>query len=232
MVTMKTAVVTGIGKGIGRAVAQKFLSESYRVIGTVLESAPPEKIANLDAVKMDLSKPDSIKDAVQNISALAGDQKIDILINNAGTLLDENDIVLDPAKLRSTLEVNLVGTADFTEQMLGAMSEDAHIIFISSSAGSLEDMDDVEGSHFPYHYPAYKISKCALNMYMRTLSARLRKNGAGITVSSLHPGWVKTSMGGDEAPVAPEEAANDIFALALSHPQSGQFWFKGKKHPW
>lgn len=96
---------------------------------------------------------------------------------------------------------------------------------MSSSAGSLarsKEPDDDE-------YPAYRISKTALNMYTRTLAVRL--NGM-VTVSSVHPGWVKTDMGGSDADREPEEAAEDIFKLANSHVETGQFWFKGEKFPW
>jgi NAD(P)-dependent dehydrogenase (short-subunit alcohol dehydrogenase family) len=71
-----------------------------------------------------------------------------------------------------------------------------------------------------------------LNMYTRTLAARLRTEGSKITVSSIHPGWVKTDMGGDEAPLEPVEAASDIYKLLISSPETGQFWYKGQHHPW
>lgn len=68
---------------------------------------------------------------------------------------------------------------------------------------------------------------------MRTLAMRLSpKNGGDITVSSVHPGWVKTEMGGDDAPMTPAEAAEHIYTLAISNPETGQFWFKGEKYPW
>jgi NAD(P)-dependent dehydrogenase (short-subunit alcohol dehydrogenase family) len=140
-------------------------------------------------------------------------------------------------KLRKTLEVNLIGTIDFTEHIIPSMDKSAHIVNISSSAGSLNDtdMEDAKTSHFPFHYPAYKISKCALNMYTRTLAMRMqheRNSEDFITVSSVHPGWVKTAMGGDDANLTPEEAAGNIYTLAISKPETGQFWFNGKKHPW
>jgi NAD(P)-dependent dehydrogenase (short-subunit alcohol dehydrogenase family) len=75
----------------------------------------------------------------------------------------------------------------------------------------------------------YKISKAALNMVTRCLAIRL---DGQITVSSVHPGWVKTDMGGDDADIEPEEAAEDIFTLANSQVETGQFWFKGEKFPW
>ncbi len=79
-------------------------------------------------------------------------------------------------------------------------------------------------------WPDYKISKTALNMVTRILSVRLQNQD--IIVSSVHPGWVKTDMGGSGADIEPEEAAEDIFKLATSRPESGQFWFRGEKFPW
>jgi NAD(P)-dependent dehydrogenase (short-subunit alcohol dehydrogenase family) len=69
-------------------------------------------------------------------------------------------------------------------------------------------------------------------MYTRTLANRLLNEGQDITVSSVHPGWVRTEMGGEEAPMIPEEAAEHIFKLATSKVETGQFWFKGEKYPW
>ena len=85
-------------------------------------------------------------------------------------------------------------------------------------------------SHFPYHYPSYKISKAALNMYTRTLALRLKESD--IIVSSVHPGWARTDMGGQDADISPEEAAEGIYGVATSKPETGQFWFRGKHLPW
>ena len=247
---MKTAVITGIGRGIGRALAARFLDEGYAVIGTSQTGAVDYSHANLRIVQLDLASPDSIKRCAEVIAKSgsvgvtdAGSSnvtKIDILINNAGALLDEDETSVIIEKLRQTLEVNLFGTIDLTEQIIplmthgetGGNAAGGHIVSISSQAGSLQEMDRIMDSHEPYHYPAYKISKCALNMYVRTLAVRLQHEGAGVAVSAVHPGWVKTDMGGDEAPTTPEEAAANIFKLAISHPETGQFWFNGKKYPW
>jgi NAD(P)-dependent dehydrogenase (short-subunit alcohol dehydrogenase family) len=227
---MKIVLITGIGRGIGRALAEKFLAEGYAVIGTTLSSAAPIGNANLKTFPLDLSSPESIKDCAEKI--MGSGAKIDILINNAGVLFDGEETHLIADRLRKTLEVNLIGTADFTERIVPMMNKDGHIICISSQAGSITDMDHIEDSHFPYYYPAYKISKCALNMYVRTLAARLHHEGVGIIVSAVHPGWVRTDMGGKEAPTAPEEAALGIFKLAVSRPETGRFWYDGKKFPW
>jgi NAD(P)-dependent dehydrogenase (short-subunit alcohol dehydrogenase family) len=227
---MKTILITGISKGIGKALAQKFLKEGHSVIGTFFSGEIDFAHEHLKAYHLDLSKPESIKECVQAISDSGA--KIDILINNAGGLFDDEKAELHIDLLRKTLEVNLIGTADFTEKILTSITKEGHIVFIASSAGSLTETDYKTHSHHPNQYPAYKISKAALNMYMRTLAMRLEHEERNITVSSVHPGWVKTEMGGDEAPMTPEEAAGHIYTLAISKPETGQFWFKGNKYPW
>ncbi len=223
---MKTALITGVGKGIGKALKEKFLSEGFFVVGTYNSEKPNEE-KNFVSLKLDLSKKESVANCIKEISKL--NKKVDILINNAGAMFDEDKTALVPDKLRQTLEVNLIGTADFTEKTIPNLSKDAHIVFVSSEAGSITLTE--EGiSHEPGHYPAYKISKAALNMYMATLADRTMKEG--LIVSSVHPGWVRTAIGGDEAPITPQEAAADIFTLAISKPQTGGFWFKGKREPW
>jgi NAD(P)-dependent dehydrogenase (short-subunit alcohol dehydrogenase family) len=227
---MKKVLITGIGRGIGKALAEKFLKEGFFVVGTVLTSQKPEDKENLKVYQLDLASPESIDHCCADIQR--DGYIFDILINNAGALFDDDETHLLVDKLRKTLEVNLIGTIDFTEHIIPLINKGGHIVSITSAAGSLLDMDNVESSHFPYHYPAYKISKCAMNMYVRTLATLLKHEGTNITVSAVHPGWVKTDMGGGDATITPEEAANDIFKLALSRPETGQFWFKGEHCPW
>ncbi len=224
---MRTVVITGIGKGIGKALAEKFVAEGYAVIGTVRSGT--SSIAGVREYALDLADPESIKSATEAILATA--PAIDILINNAGVLLDEDWTSLNPDLLRKTFEVNVIGTAAFTEALKERVAASGgHIVNMSSTAGSLTlESGDGSASHFPHHYPAYKISKTALNMYTRTLAMEL--HGKAI-VSSVHPGWVKTDMGGEEADMTPAEAAEGIFTIAVSHPETGQFWFKGDNLPW
>ena len=223
---MKTALITGISRGIGEALAKKFLEEGYRVFGTSLSGKSTISDENFSVHQLDLASSESIKNCVEQIAKTG--VKIDILINNAGVLLDEEETVVDLDKLRKTLEVNLIGTIDLTEQIIPLISEKGHVINLSSTAGSLGRADT--SSHYPHHYPAYKISKTALNMYTKTLAIRLKSKD--IIVSSVHPGWVRTDMGGEEADISPEESAQGIFNLAASRPATGQFWFNGDRLPW
>lgn len=227
---MKYVIVTGISRGIGQALAEKFLEQGFFVIGTTTGDKAPLENSNLKVFNLDLSKAESIEKFADDVSLL--NVKINILINNAGGLFDEEETKVIVEKLRKTLEVNLIGTIDLTERLVEKLDNNAHIVNVSSAAGSLEDTEHVEDSHYPYHYPAYKISKCALNMYTRTLALRMKNEGKTITVSSVHPGWVRTDMGGEEAPVLPSEAAQNIYNLAVSNPPTGHFWFNGKSYPW
>jgi len=228
---MKTILITGISSGIGKALAHTFLKEGHAVIGTYLSGTIDYSHENLKTFPLDLSRPDSIASCVASL--VDAGITLDILLNNAGGLFDDATTRLDIDLLRRTLEVNLIGTADFTERILtSSLARDSHVIFLASSAGSLSETDHKTHSHHPNQYPAYKISKAALNMYMRTLAMRLEHEEKNITVSSVHPGWVKTEMGGGEAPMTPDEAARHIYTLALSKPETGQFWFKDQKYPW
>lgn len=218
---MKTIVITGASRGIGKALAERFLKHGDFVIGTSTSGTSPIEHDRLLMLQLDLSNPESIAACTKSI--IDSGRKIDILINNAGIWSGiEDDPMIHMDILRKTLEVNLFGTADFTERLIPVMNDGGHIVSVSSRAGSLTKQTHA-------NYPDYKISKAALNMLTRCLAMRL--NGK-ITVSSVHPGWVKTDMGGSDADIEPEEAAEDIFKLATSKPETGQFWYKGEKFPW
>lgn len=227
---MKTALITGVGRGIGKALAQKFLKEGWNVIGTSQSGKIDYEYKNLKVFGLEMTSNDSVEALIGELGK--NGTKLDMLINNAGILVDNDDTKVTVDNLKKTMSVNLFGTIELTERMISKMNASSHIINISSSAGSLTGATDLRTTHYPYHYPAYKISKAALNMYTRTLATRLNNEGSSIIVSSVHPGWVKTDMGGDDAPITPEEAATDIYKLAISNPETGQFWYKGNKYPW
>ncbi len=222
---MKKIIITGVTRGIGKALAEKFLKEGWQVIGTTTTGDADFQNPNLEIFLLDLSSPESIEKCTEAIKTKY--PAVEILINNAGVLCDEEETKLVVEKLRQTLGVNLIGTTDFCERLVPIIKE--HIVNISSTAGSLELAH--EGvSHEPHHYPAYKISKAALNMYTVTLASHLAPSN--VFVSSIHPGWVKTDMGGDEASLTTEEAATGIFDTIFSIKESGLFWYQGKRLPW
>ncbi|HLF53815.1 MAG TPA: SDR family NAD(P)-dependent oxidoreductase [Candidatus Nanoarchaeia archaeon] len=222
---MKTILITGVSRGIGKSLAQRFLENGDFVIGTSTTGKANWNHKDLKILELNLAQPKSIKGCVKKIKELG--KKIDILINNAGMVVEDEPTkpYVDVSYLRQTLEVNLIGTADFTDGIIPLINQNGHILNISSRAGSF-----AYGLNYPsYNYPAYKISKAALNMFTVTLASKLKDK---IIVSSVHPGWVKTDMGGEDAETEPEEAAEHIFKLANSNIETGQSWFEGKKFPW
>ena len=226
---MKTVIITGASRGIGLATAKKFLAEGWRVIGTYLNTPLPLQDENLIAIQYDQGNSESIAKLAGQIKDISS--HIDALINNAGILLDANDKTADSAKIRKTLEVNVVGIIDLTERLLSLFQKGGHIVNLNSGYGSISApiLDDETSA-------GYRISKAALNMYTRHLAFRLEPRG--IIASSLAPGWVKTDMGYSVATETegpdrtPEQAAEDIFQVVATVKETGQFWRLGKKTEW
>jgi NAD(P)-dependent dehydrogenase (short-subunit alcohol dehydrogenase family) len=217
---MKTLLITGVSRGIGKATAAIFIERGWQVIGTSTSGKAPLAGKNLEMHKLDFLADDSIKEFAGLIKRSGA--KIDVMINNAGISLDKSDKITQAA-LKKTLQVNLIGLIELTEDLLDNVSDGGHIINISSTVGSFT------GYSTPYA-PSYAISKVALNMYTRILAGRL--SGRNITVSSVHPGWVKTDMGGSMAPRTPAVAAENIYNIAISKIESGFFWYDGRKTDW
>lgn len=221
---MKTVLITGVSSGIGLATFNKFLSEGYYVIGTQRKLKDIEldpallQSQNYKLIEMELTDSNSIKSAVTEISKLS--LPIDILINNAGVLLDSETDTISINALRITLEVNLVGLIDFTEQLLPKLVAQATIVNLGSSLGNVLEANK--------HFPSYRISKAGVHMYSRALADRLESTGS--KVYCVSPGWVKSHVGGTSAPREPQDAALDIFNLTLQNNiPSGEFVQFGDK---
>lgn len=218
---MKTVFITGMNRGIGKSIALKFLKEGYFVIGTSISGEVDFSDPNLKIFALDLYSDESILECSKNVKNFG--KNIDIYINNAGVLLDVDETEVDTELLRKTLQVNLIGAIDLTQKNLPMINEGGHIINISSSAGSMANVHHAE-------YPAYKISKAGVNMFTSWLAFKLKGK---ITVSSIHPGRVKTDMGDWEGDMDIDEAAEYIYETAIKKDlETGQFWFKGEKFPW
>lgn len=216
---MKNVLITGVSRGMGRAFAEKFLSEGWRVMGTSTSGRYPMVHEHLRVYKLDISDPEGVQKFVDEIKKTG--EKIDVLINNAGIYLNET-FPMKRKELQKTLDVNLIGLIDLTEKLTPFINDGGCIINMSSGAGSITEFED--------GYPAYSISKVGVNMYTRNLAVALKNRK--IIISAFDPGWVRTDMGGSDATRDPSEPAEEMYTLATSKVDSGYFWHKGKKRNW
>lgn len=217
----KVGIITGASRGLGLATAS-LLAETpnYQVLGTSTNGAHSFEHARFTGLALNLADPESIGAFLSSLQ----ERELDFLVNNAGILLEEWDSTeITQELLRQTFEVNLFGTVALTEGLLPLLKPGSHIINITSDWGSFS------GASSPCQ-PHYKMSKAALNMYTKVLAERLVDRN--ITVSSLDPGWIRTDMGGAQAPRNPGEVAAEIINLLESNVKSGQFWHRGNVRDW
>ncbi len=231
----KTAVITGAGRGIGKAIATVFAKAGACSVLVVRDRAVGEQIASelsKTGYKADVGVADVTEPAQISMLVLDLVQRhpvIDVLVNNAGIFLDEDRAMrpsqIDPLVFQRTLNVNLLGPMSMCNAFVPLLSTGGRIINVSSSMGQFAGESDGYG-------PAYSVSKVGLNMYTQLLAADLRDRK--IMVDALDPGWVKTDMGGSGAPIEPENAAKTALFLAM-RPQSSQtglFWRDQQIIPW
>ena len=211
------ALVTGANKGIGLEVVRQLAAREWRVFLTGRSLPSVRKAASsigplVTPVPLDITSRISIEAAYSVTSHTVN--HLDVLINNAGILDQDEGSIFDlPAKrLRRMFETNTIGALLVTQTFLPLLrkSPSGRIINVSSGAGQLSDTGTWA--------PAYSISKTALNGVTAQFAAALANSN--IAVNSVCPGWVKTDMGGREAPRSVEEGADTIVWLAIEAPQS------------
>ena len=227
-VDQKIILITGATRGIGFAAARLLVARGTRVIVASRDlsraTASAEKLG-CDAVQLDITDQQSVDDAAYLLKERHG--RLDVLVNNSAILLDHYLGLLDLKIeiLRETLETNLIGTLRVTRAMLPLLkgSSDARVVNLSSGAGQLD------GEPQPWA-PAYSISKTALNMLTQQLTVAL----PDVMVNSMCPGWCRTEMGGEEAPLTAEEGADTLVWLALDASNSlcGKFVKQRQVIPW
>jgi NAD(P)-dependent dehydrogenase (short-subunit alcohol dehydrogenase family) len=223
----RTVVITGANRGLGLEFARQYAAAGWQVIGTARR---PDAATDLKAIEVRVMQLDVADDAsVERLAHDLGDQPIDLLINNAGVAFRGEtfaDAKFD--EVERTLAVNTIGPMRVTRALLPNLrgGKAKRIVSISSGLGSIHGN---EGGGFY----GYRESKAALNMFMRSLAADLRD--AGFICIVMSPGWVKTDMGGPEAPLTPEESIKGMREVIdrLTSEDSGQFWsYDGKQLKW
>ena len=231
----RIALVTGANRGLGFEIARQLARRGLKVLlasRTLTKGRAAAKLLaveglEVEPVRLDVTDPDQIKTLARDLRARPGG--LDVLVNNAGVLLDPRDgRFLDSrqATYERTLATNVLGPLMLCQAMLPLMIERGYgrIVNLSSGLGQLDEM----GSGTP----AYRISKTALNALTRIVASDTR--GTGVVVNSVCPGWVRTEMGGTEAPRTVAQGADTAVWLATlpGDGPSGGFFRDRKQIPW
>lgn len=228
---METFVITGANRGIGLELTKLCLEAGRRVVATCRDpqaAGALRALAGEDRLRLcPLEVTDG--ESVERFRSRLGDETVDVLVNNAGVLGGAHQDIadMDYDEWRHTFEVNTMAPFRMATALLPNLrrSRRPRIVTLSSQMGSLSRRST--GMH------AYRSSKAAVNKVMQVLAAELEQNG--IIVCPVHPGWVRTDMGGSQAEISPQESAAGLFDLieSMTMAHSGRFWtWRGEEHPW
>ncbi|MEK8132046.1 SDR family oxidoreductase [Paenibacillus filicis] len=247
--TGKVAFVTGgtrgIGletvRGLGRLGAAVVIGARDLQKGQETATQLKQEGLNVEAIACDVNVHEDHLAVYRHLEQQYG--KLDILINNAGVLLDAESVSVEivnktstqPAEqLRETFEVNFFAPILLTQTLLPLIrkSEAGRIVNLSSVLGSLTLHADPSAPIYGIKTFAYNASKTALNAFTIHLAHELKDTA--IKVNSIHPGWVNTSLGGAKADIdAVEGSRTSIIAATLPDDgPSGQFFYLENHLPW
>lgn len=223
----QTVVVTGANRGLGFEFCRQLRELGAEVIATARQ---PQVAIDLRALEVRI-EPLDVADSA-SVAALAqslADVDIDVLINNAGMGGSINGVSsLDFAELDRFFAVNSLGPLRVTQALLPNLRRGTgrRIVHVTSKMGSLTE--NIEGGYY-----GYRASKAALNMLHRCLAAELA--GQGFVCAVVHPGWVRTAMGGNHAPVSPQESVRGLLGVIarLRRQDNGRFFdYTGAELAW
>lgn len=243
-VDRRAILITGASRGIGFATARLLGQRGHTVIVSARDyqkcilAAQSLRDEGIDAspLELDVTSRHSIDTAARDIETRYG--VLDSLVNNAGISLErgEGREDLDTAALwRRTFETNVVGVVAVTRALLPLLLESSagRIVQVSSVMGSLTLHANPTSPIYEYKLaPAYDASKAAINSFTIHLAFELR--ATPVKVNAAHPGWVRTGMGGADAPMEPSEGAQTSAWLATlpSNGPTGCFYHLGEVVPW
>lgn len=231
---MPTVLVTGASRGLGLEFARQYAAEGWQVFATCRTPKAAKELHKISAesggrvrvFEMDVTDAASVRAAAD---ALKG-EAIDLLLNNAGVGGPPGQRIggLDYAAWANVLDTNTLGPMRVTEAFLEniAKSDLKQVVTITSGLGSLAD--NTSGGYY-----AYRSSKAAVNMVMKSASVDLASRG--ITFVVMSPGWVRTDMGGSGGKLSPAESVEAMRSViaALRPGDSGKFLsYTGKPYPW
>lgn len=230
---MATVLITGVNRGIGLEFLKQYAAAGWTVIGTCRDLAKAEA-ANVIAESrdgvtlhsLDVTDVTAVNALAQSLSGTT----IDVLILNAGAMSQASATLgkIDAQDFLRILEVNVVSplmcAQAFTPHV--SASDRGVMVGLGSFLGSLTNNTD--GSLY-----SYRASKSGIHAVMRSLSIDLRD--AGVLAIPIHPGWVQTDMGGENATISAEASVSGMRAVieGLTPEKSGRLWtYAGEEMPW
>jgi NAD(P)-dependent dehydrogenase (short-subunit alcohol dehydrogenase family) len=231
---MPSALITGANRGLGLEFARQYLTDGWQVYAACRDPDSASELRRLhDAsghqlrlLAMDVTDPASVKAAAAELDG----QAIDLLLNNAGIIGPRGQTIgnMDYDAWAQVLDVNTMGPMRVAEAFVDhvARGDRKLIITLTSGMGSLGD--NTSGGSI-----AYRSSKAAVNMVMRSLAIDLAARG--ITCVVVNPGWARTDMGGVNATLTPAESVTALRRLieTLGPAQSGKFFnYNGREYAW
>jgi NAD(P)-dependent dehydrogenase (short-subunit alcohol dehydrogenase family) len=232
---MRRVLITGANRGIGLELVRQCLGRGDRVFAAC---RAPQQAAQLKAlggaerltvVAMEVADEQSIRAACEAVRSQT--DGLDVLINNAGIYKKGRDglSTFEVVEMLEVFRVNSIGPLVVVREFLDLLRKGnaPKVANVSSEMGSIGRKHN--GSEY-----GYSASKAALNMISRLLSFDLRRDGIAV-VTFLHPGWVKTDMGGRGAPLEPEVSVRGMLAVidSLTLADSGRFLqWDGQELPW
>lgn len=220
------ALVTGANRGIGREIATQLVRDhGFQVLAGARDVASIDAGEGIVAVELDVTDAASVDAARERIEADPG--RLDVLVNNAGIYGASTAAADYPLELaREVIETNTFGPWRLIQAFLPLLHDGAspRIVNVSSGAGQLAEMNG--------GYTAYRISKAGLNALTRTVAED--EQGSRILVNSMCPGWVRTDMGGANAPRSVEQGADTAVWLATlpDGGPNGGFFRNREPIPW
>lgn len=234
---MRRYLITGSNRGIGFELTRQLLAQGHQVFATcrtptqsdALQQLATQHNGQLMLIPLDVTNPASIAEAHTILSKQT--DVLDVLINNAGVLNDGDSIETIQAEvMMENFAINTIAPAMIVQRFLGLLKYGSHplVVNLSSSFASI----GLKSEEMPFRY-SYSTSKAALNMLSKTLAIELKP--LGITVVALHPGWVRTDLGGPDARLAPSESVEGILQVIekLSLDDSGTYLtWRGSEVPW
>ena len=247
----KVAFITGANKGIGLETARRLGELGIAVVlasrdeakgRAAAEKLEAEGLEGVESVRFDVTKRADHKAIARFLEDRYG--KLDILVNNAGVALEDADFgapggfnttpTVKPEILRQVFETNFFAVVELTQTLLPLIrkSPAGRIVNLSSILGSLTLHADPKSDIYSMKSFAYDASKTALNAFTVHLAQAL--HGTTIKVNSAHPGWVKTDMGGQAAPMEVTEGGKTSVELATlgDDGPTGGYFHLGQPLPW